>query len=83
MCRHFAVLEVLREDEFSPLKNGPGADKDTPTTARNALMDLHYRQLLAAGVSIVDTSGKKLPLMLRRCVCVSEIPMEGGEDGHS
>jgi len=59
-------LEVLREDEFSPLKNAPGADKDTPTTARNALMDLHYRQLVAAGVPVVDTAGKNLPLILRR-----------------
>ena len=46
------MLEVLCEDEFSPLKNGPGADKDSPATARIALMDLHYRQLVAAGVPI-------------------------------
>lgn len=61
--RHFAVLEVLREDEFSPLKNGPGADKDTPATARADLMNLHYRQLLSAGGTLVDSDGRKLPLI--------------------
>lgn len=62
----FAVLEVLREDEFSPMKNAPGAGKNTPTTARMALMDLHYRQLLAAGGALVNKDNKKLPLMMRR-----------------
>ncbi len=60
------MLEVLREDEFSPMKNAPGAGKNTPTTARMALMDLHYRQLLAAGGALVNKDNKKLPLMMRR-----------------
>lgn len=66
--RKFAVLEVLREDEFSPLKNAPGAGQNTPVTARLALMDLHYRQLLAAGGALVSKEGKKLPLMMRRYI---------------
>lgn len=66
----FAVLEVLREDEFSPLKNAPGGGQNTPITARLALMDLHYRQLLAAGGSLVGKEGNKLPLMIRRYVHV-------------
>ena len=60
------MLEVLREDEFSPLKNAPGSGKNTPATARLALMDLHYRQLLAAGGALVTNEGKKYPLMMRR-----------------
>ena len=51
------MLEVVREDEFSPLKNAPGADKDTPKTAMNDLMSLNYRQLCAAGVEIETQSG--------------------------
>lgn len=66
--RSFAVLEVLREDEFSPLKNAPGADKDTPATAKAALMDLHYRQLLSAGGTLIDSDGRKLPLIPQRLV---------------
>ncbi len=64
-CRKFAVLEVLREDEFSPLKNAPGADRDTPATSRAALMDLHHRQILMAGGTIIDDDGRPLPLMPR------------------
>lgn len=76
-AKNFAVLEVLREDEFSPLKNAPGADKDTPATCRAALLDLNYRQLLAAGGRIMDTEGRKLPLIPHRSSTSSLTDEEG------
>jgi len=52
-----AVWEVLREDEFSPLKNADGAAKDTPTTCRQDLIDLHRRWAIKAGATLVSDDG--------------------------
>lgn len=42
----FAAWEVRREDEFSPLKNADGTEKDNPTTAREALLRAYKLGLL-------------------------------------
>ena len=59
--RQFAVLQVIREEEFSPLKNAPGAAKDTPEMARDALCNLHYQYIVNAGGKFKDDNDEILP----------------------
>lgn len=63
--RNFAAWEVLREEEFSPLKNADGAAKDTPTTCRHDLCALHMRYALNAGASFVHEDGTPYPHIQR------------------
>ncbi|KAM8871936.1 UDP-N-acetylhexosamine pyrophosphorylase-like protein 1 [Synchiropus picturatus] len=58
--RNLVVFEVTREDEFSPLKNADGAATDSPTTARNSLLNQHCRWAVAAGATILDQQGNVL-----------------------
>ncbi|CAF4438050.1 unnamed protein product, partial [Rotaria socialis] len=51
----FAVWEVHREDEFSPLKNGTGT-KDTPETCRRDLILQHIRYLKQAGALLQEVN---------------------------
>lgn len=51
---HFAVLEVARNEEFSPLKNAPGTGSDDPETSRRDLLAQHKRFLEAAGATVAE-----------------------------
>eukprot|EP00252_Welwitschia_mirabilis_P002026 TRINITY_DN11976_c0_g1_i1.p1 TRINITY_DN11976_c0_g1~~TRINITY_DN11976_c0_g1_i1.p1 ORF type:complete len:482 (-),score=88.01 TRINITY_DN11976_c0_g1_i1:146-1591(-) len=44
-----SLFEVLREEEFAPVKNASGHPTDTPETARLLLLHLHTRWVIAAG----------------------------------
>ncbi|EKM61610.1 uncharacterized protein PHACADRAFT_248306 [Phanerochaete carnosa HHB-10118-sp] len=52
--KRFAVLEVARNEEFSPLKNAPGTGSDDPGTSRRDLLAQHRRFLEAAGAKLAD-----------------------------
>ncbi|KAM9207659.1 UDP-N-acetylhexosamine pyrophosphorylase-like protein 1 [Dugong dugon] len=62
-AKNFVAFEVLREEEFSPLKNADPADRDSPSTARRALLAQHYRWALQAGAHFLDTRGALLPTL--------------------
>ncbi len=53
------MLEVERCSEFSPVKNAPGAPKDSPITAREDLYRYHWQLLSAAGAKVLDSQGKE------------------------
>ncbi|KAJ7492325.1 UDP-N-acetylglucosamine diphosphorylase [Mycena latifolia] len=50
----FSVLEVIRNEEFSPLKNAPGTGSDDPETSRRDLLAQHKRFLEKAGANVKD-----------------------------
>jgi UDP-N-acetylglucosamine/UDP-N-acetylgalactosamine diphosphorylase len=48
------VVEYPERDVFAPLKNAPGADRDTPEYVRKFMVEQHRRWLTAAGVKVAD-----------------------------
>jgi UDP-N-acetylglucosamine pyrophosphorylase len=58
-------LQISREEEFSPLKNGPSATQDCPQTCRQMLSDLHKKWILSAEGSFEnDAPGTSFPSSL-------------------
>ncbi|GAB1310245.1 UDP-N-acetylglucosamine pyrophosphorylase [Madurella fahalii] len=50
----FACMEVRREDEFSPLKNGANSTEDNAQTSRHDIMAQGKRWVQAAGATVVS-----------------------------
>ncbi|KAI8820845.1 nucleotide-diphospho-sugar transferase [Fimicolochytrium jonesii] len=77
--QRMAVLEVPRNDEFSPLKNAPGAAKpvDSPETSRAHILDQCVRWARAAGATVVSSNEneKEDPPVLE----ISPLVSYGGE----
>ena len=46
------VIEYAEEESFAPLKNAPGAPKDTPEYVERFMLNQHRRWLEAAGASV-------------------------------
>jgi UDP-N-acetylglucosamine/UDP-N-acetylgalactosamine diphosphorylase len=53
-ARNALVVEYAEEDCFAPLKNAPGAPRDTPEYVRRMMVDQHRRWLIAAGVQVAE-----------------------------
>ena len=43
LASKLVLVEVKREAHFAPVKNADGAKNDTPSTARQAVLNLHAR----------------------------------------
>ena len=52
-----AVLEVLREEEFAPVKNPHTDSTDSPKTARRFILDLHRHWAESTGLSTAELNG--------------------------
>ena len=46
------MVEYAEAEVFAPLKNGPGADRDTPAYVQSFMVDQHRGWLEAAGTRV-------------------------------
>ena len=53
-ARHAIVVEGHKSDVFAPVKNQDGSPTDTPTSSRQAIIQLHQRWLREAGIDVDD-----------------------------
>lgn len=51
-ARNALVVEYAERDVFAPLKNAPGAERDTAEYVQRLMVDLHWRWLTEAGVRV-------------------------------
>ena len=66
-AKSVCVVRGDRALDFAPVKNAEGAGKDSPDTAREAILSLHARWILQAGGVIVDENDVPVPTDRARC----------------
>ena len=76
------IMEALREDEFSPIKNMDG--ENSPATARQDMINLFGRWLRNAGISIpMDNHGNVIGLIeINPCFALDEEELRSKIDKH-
>lgn len=52
LSSRMAILEVLREEEFAPVKNAPGSSTDSPDQAREMISNLAKSWVTKAGATL-------------------------------
>jgi UDP-N-acetylglucosamine/UDP-N-acetylgalactosamine diphosphorylase len=52
LAERMVVMEVVRANEFLPLKNKDGTVDSNPTTCREGISNMHKKYLRAAGVEL-------------------------------
>lgn len=57
--RKFAVWEVVRKDEFSPLKNSVSEPSDNELSCKRDVLEQHYKWLVNAGVKLVESKSNE------------------------
>ncbi|XP_003371946.1 UDP-N-acetylglucosamine diphosphorylase, partial [Trichinella spiralis] len=75
---NFAILEVPRNEEFSPLKNPDILGVDCPTTCRADLYRLHRQWIIDGGGKVPELSQESEPFVCE----VSPLVSYAGEDIH-
>lgn len=60
-AERWGLMEVNRSEEFSPVKNAPGTDTDSPDTARDHVLKLHSSWVRSAG-GVVENDVEISPL---------------------
>jgi UDP-N-acetylglucosamine/UDP-N-acetylgalactosamine diphosphorylase len=55
-ARNPLVVEFAEADVFAPLKNAPGAERDTPEYVQQSMVAQHRRWLEAAGTRVADNA---------------------------
>mmetsp|Transcript_20288 Transcript_20288/g.30145 ORF Transcript_20288/g.30145 Transcript_20288/m.30145 type:complete len:495 (+) Transcript_20288:120-1604(+) len=62
-AKNMVVMEVVREEEFAPLKNAPGSARDCPETCRQLLKHLHAKWIEKAGGKITSNTQGEQPIV--------------------
>lgn len=79
-AERLVAFEVNRKEEFSPLKNAPGAPQDSPNTCRHDLSALCQRWLQLSGANVETPSGVTCDDMDEMMCEVSPLLASSGSD---